>query len=617
MLKKTTTAVLTAVATMLSAVSPLATYAETSEHEHKHTIPDRNINQEFMPYSNAPAILDSEMMQTSTIATIPERTYTCTTVPAIGVQPEEFPLRREYAVNVNVLDSKTNEHVDGVKVHFVETQSLNSNLITRDYGTWDSSKSESYTIDIIHLFQNLSSTIAVTAVIEDMPEGYSYLGGTTNVTDFIIDNAMDWYYSGSLGYTYQPRTNLTIYLDKEYHGNFQATCLLIDGNTGEFVEGAEVSLSEWDEKGNLGNCVEWITTGQEDTVNFEYTIPSDSHTSIVQFVADKLPEKYNKYTFCPFTEYNIDANTSEQVFVLYVYEDGEDSDIISTDTTTTSNTCNWTTTTTTNTIIECKACEKCGNIINVNDGIVTPLGLFVCSDCRSAGAGGTRPQFSTDTTTATTTTTTTTVFRECEICGKSINEADGVITPLGLFVCLDCRSAGAGGTRPHFPEDTTTETTTATTTIGKDQKMQSFVDVITEIGDNTVTFQTKGTFTVAKQEDMEKLKAIGTGKSVQIEFLDYKDTTIMNIKSVNVMGTGVTEIKYGDATGDGDVNVADAVLIMQVLSNPSEYKMNAEQLDAADVYNRGDGITTMDALVLQQVSINVYSLNDLPVNEIK
>ena len=70
-------------------------------------------------------------------------------------------------------------------------------------------------------------------------------------------------------------------------------------------------------------------------------------------------------------------------------------------------------------------------------------------------------------------------------------------------------------------------------------------------------------------------------------------------------GTTQKPIVYGDATGDGDVNLADAVLIMQVLSNPSEYKMNAEQLDAADVYNRGDGVTPADALSIQKIGINL------------
>ena len=600
MLKKTTTAVLTALATMVSTVSPLATYAETSEHEHIQTIPDRNITQELMPYSNAPAVLDDEPVQTalaSTTATIPDRVYTCTTVPGIEVQPTEFPLRRTYDVNVKVIDSKTNEHIDGVKVHFVETQNLQSNVITRDYGTWDTSESESYSIDIVHLFTNLSSTITLTAVIEDMPEGYSYLGGTTIVDDFIIDNAMDWYYANYYGYEHQPHTELTISLDKEYKGTCKASCLLIDGNTGEYVEGAEVSLSEWDSNGNLGNCVEWVTTGKEDKVDFDFTIPGGSHFSTVQFVVDKLPEKYNKYTYSPFVESYVHANSSNPSFVLYLYEDGYDSfntppvmtDIY------THTTPPITTTTPTNTIVECKACDSCGTLISANAGIITPLGHFLCSNCKSAGIGATRSDIYTETVTTTTastnysTTTVSNISRACDVCHKFINVDDGIYTPIA-FVCKECRSQGAGGTiPPYFTTEiaTTTETTTTTTTTALRECDTCGKYINANEGINTpIAFVCK------------ECRSLGLGGTRP----QSPETP-----------TDPEKVTYGDSNGDNNVNVADAVLIMQCLSNPNEYKMSAEQLDAADICNRGDGVTAMDALVLQQISINVYSISDLPV----
>ncbi|MCM1474427.1 MAG: dockerin type I repeat-containing protein, partial [Muribaculaceae bacterium] len=139
---------------------------------------------------------------------------------------------------------------------------------------------------------------------------------------------------------------------------------------------------------------------------------------------------------------------------------------------------------------------------------------------------------------------------------------------------------------------------------------------ITEIGDNTVTFQTKGTFTVAKAEDMEKIKAVGTGKAVHIEFLDYKNTTIMTINSLYVMGMGDVETVYGDANEDGKVNVADAVLIMQALSNPDEYKLTENGSKNADVVGNSDGVTTKDALAIQMIDINLLKVEDLPLDDI-
>ena len=155
----------------------------------------------------------------------------------------------------------------------------------------------------------------------------------------------------------------------------------------------------------------------------------------------------------------------------------------------------------------------------------------------------------------------------------------------------------------------TETTTTTTTTIDEEQKTVTFVDCITEIGDNTVTFQTKGTFTVSKAEDMEKIKAIGAGKTVSIEFISYKDTTIMNINSIYVMGMG--DVLYGDVNVDGEVSIADAVLIMQSLANSDEYSISEEGKVNADVIDN-DGITAKDALVIQMVMADVLNVSDLP-----
>lgn len=69
----------------------------------------------------------------------------------------------------------------------------------------------------------------------------------------------------------------------------------------------------------------------------------------------------------------------------------------------------------------------------------------------------------------------------------------------------------------------------------------------------------------------------------------------------------------GDANMDGKLTLADAVLIMQALSNPNEYKLSEEAQKVADVFDRGSGITSKDALIIQLVDLKVISENDLPV----
>lgn len=67
---------------------------------------------------------------------------------------------------------------------------------------------------------------------------------------------------------------------------------------------------------------------------------------------------------------------------------------------------------------------------------------------------------------------------------------------------------------------------------------------------------------------------------------------------------------YGDANSDGAVTVADAVIVMQAVSNADEYKLTEKQADLADVYNRGDGISTMDALSIQKYVATI--IKELP-----
>ena len=71
------------------------------------------------------------------------------------------------------------------------------------------------------------------------------------------------------------------------------------------------------------------------------------------------------------------------------------------------------------------------------------------------------------------------------------------------------------------------------------------------------------------------------------------------------------DILYGDANCDKAVNVADAVLIMQSVSNPDKYGINgtakghitAQGQINGDVYGDGDGITIKDALEIQRYKL--------------
>ena len=74
-----------------------------------------------------------------------------------------------------------------------------------------------------------------------------------------------------------------------------------------------------------------------------------------------------------------------------------------------------------------------------------------------------------------------------------------------------------------------------------------------------------------------------------------------------------SDILYGDANCDGKVEIADATLILQYLTNKDEYNLTDKGLKNADVCGNGDGVTAQDALTIQQVDAGIYKLEELPV----
>ena len=73
-------------------------------------------------------------------------------------------------------------------------------------------------------------------------------------------------------------------------------------------------------------------------------------------------------------------------------------------------------------------------------------------------------------------------------------------------------------------------------------------------------------------------------------------------------GSDVTAKLWGDANCDNDVDMSDVVLIMQSLANPNKYGLGGSDAKAiteqglanADVAEHGDGVTSGDALRIQE-----------------
>ncbi len=97
-------------------------------------------------------------------------------------------------------------------------------------------------------------------------------------------------------------------------------------------------------------------------------------------------------------------------------------------------------------------------------------------------------------------------------------------------------------------------------------------------------------------------KGQGIGSTVPPETSETVTTT-----STTVTSTTAEPVK-GDANCDGEVNMSDAVLIMQSLANPAKYGVNGtdehhiteQGKKNADIAGENDGITNADALAIQK-----------------
>lgn len=123
----------------------------------------------------------------------------------------------------------------------------------------------------------------------------------------------------------------------------------------------------------------------------------------------------------------------------------------------------------------------------------------------------------------------------------------------------------------------------------------------------------------------EQLDGIN-GATVNLENLTIEDSgkytvTIVSAggikKEVSAFDLEVVDNKNdylaGDANCDGKVEIADATLILQFLTNKDEYNLTEQGMKNADVIGDNDGVTAQDALTIQQVDAGIYQVSDLPL----
>lgn len=392
MLKKSTIAVFTAMTTMLSVFSPISTHAEIPESENTFsqkvttTAPTINTN---VQTSSAYAPVQT----TVPYSTIPERIYTITTATAPPDAPDILPVNDSKEITVSVVDGDTDEVLKGVKVHLVETEDYQSQIIKRDFGTLDTDKEDSYTINFDYTFEKDTDIALLTAVFEEIPDGYSPNPYLANSLDFIVDAYFRHFYNQAYP------TQICIPLYKNLNGSFNAVCSVIDSSTGEYVDDVGVRFAHYN-SASYNVIDSWTTEGKSSHTinNIEYSIPKYSDGETFSLSAYEVPEGYvndyysnekANYTF----RYDDNGYPDTIEFIAYITPETatttapKDSTTI-TDITHTTTTIHSTTTIVTTTPQK-RNCDICGKEINYSDGVITPLGLFLCKECRSMGYGGT------------------------------------------------------------------------------------------------------------------------------------------------------------------------------------------------------------------------------------
>lgn len=77
--------------------------------------------------------------------------------------------------------------------------------------------------------------------------------------------------------------------------------------------------------------------------------------------------------------------------------------------------------------------------------------------------------------------------------------------------------------------------------------------------------------------------------------------------ATTTVGSANDDVVWGDADGNGLVEVNDAVRIMSYTNNSQKYPMDDDAIYRCDVNCHGDGISTMDALAVQKFCAQVLS----------
>ena len=113
----------------------------------------------------------------------------------------------------------------------------------------------------------------------------------------------------------------------------------------------------------------------------------------------------------------------------------------------------------------------------------------------------------------------------------------------------------------------------------------------------------------AKKDGIQIAAAYTMSGSSDVSSTTETTTTTTTTETSSTTSSIITDLtpEYGDANCDSEVNMADAVFIMQSIANPDKYKLTEIGALNADVDESGD-ITNKDALIIQQYKLGLIKV---------
>ncbi len=93
----------------------------------------------------------------------------------------------------------------------------------------------------------------------------------------------------------------------------------------------------------------------------------------------------------------------------------------------------------------------------------------------------------------------------------------------------------------------------------------------------------------------------------------YKFEVLGEVSDSTTVPTNPEITLWGDVNLDKDINISDAVLIMQSIANPDEFNIEKQGKLNGDVVDNGNGLTNVDALAIQYVEIKTITPDAFPM----